>query len=227
MNDYKELFDSLDINNPRYIDGFIFLINKILLERNSFVKSDKEGNREEFFEIIKAALSELRQNNEKIDFLAAGHSSLAFKINDKVIKIGKSRIDETKNRKEFSCTIPILRDESYKVSDNEYYTLQVSPYVDVDEITNEELYETYCKLRKEGYIWNDPTKDNVGRMTEDIDYNGYHYSKGDLVILDLEDMAYVGEITPDVVMDEICFSSYNGNVYKFETRYMEEKNKTR
>ena len=42
------------------------------------------------------------------------------------------------------------------------------------------------------------------------------------MIIDLEDFAYVGEFTPDIILDEICYTAYNGNVYKFETRYISE-----
>ena len=165
---------------------------------------------------------------DQVEYLLSGHSSLAFKINDKVLKIGKSEIDTKKYRKDFSCTIPMFLDECMEIGDKEFYTLQITPYVDTRDISNEDLYAAYEKLRKEGYIWNDPTNDNVGRIQSDIDYNGTHYSKGDVVILDLEDIAYVGEITSDDVLDEISCMSYNRNVYRFETKYMDEyhKNKT-
>ena len=164
----------------------------------------------------------LGANNEQIEFIDSGHSSLAFKLNDKVIKIGKMNSDYNKYKKDFSCAVPLFFDICYKIGEREYYTMQVCPYVDTQNISNEDLYDVYCSLRKLGYIWNDPTTENVGKIIEDFDFQGKHYSKGDLVLIDLEDIAYVGEVTPDIVLDEISYMSYNRNVYKFETRYMEE-----
>ena len=53
----------------------------------------------------------------------------------------------------------------------------------------------------------------------------HKYKKGDLVVIDLDDIAYVGEETSDIILEEISMMSYNRNVYRFETRYIEEKEK--
>ena len=222
---YRELFNNLDPNDPDYLDYFISLINQVLIDRNIFVQSsDNNDKRLEFYDILRDVLSKMPHT--RIEFIASGHSSLTFKIDDKGLKIGKSAIDTKKNRKSFPCLIPVFVDECHKIDDREYYTLQVTPYVDTLDIADEDVYSTYKKLRDLGYIWNDPTLANTGRIIKDIDYNGHHYKKGDLVIIDLEDIAYVGlEETSDEIMEEIAISSYNGNVYKFETRYAEEKRK--
>ena len=103
--------------------------------------------------------------------------------------------------------------------------------MDTKNITLEDVYNAYSNIRNLGYIWNDPKEENVGRI---INVEGckigdkkylpqYQYKKGDLVVIDLEDIAYVGEETDDIVLTEITYSSYNRNVYRFETRNMEEK----
>lgn len=222
-NEYRQMFEKLDYTDSNYIDNFINLINKLLIERDSFVKnSSNDSKRIEFYGKLKKILIDECVDSVSINYLSSGHSSLAFRINDKVIKIGKSNSDNKKLKKDFPCTIPLFLDEYYKIDEMEYYTIQSSLYVDTSNIFIEDVYQAYYNLRKIGYIWNDPTIENVGRIIEDFDYNGYHYSKGDIVIIDLEDFAYVGEVTPDIILDEICYSAYNGNVYKFENRYISE-----
>ena len=72
--------------------------------------------------------------------------------------------------------------------------------------------------------WNDPKRENVGRIIQDIEHNGHYYKTGDLVIIDF---AYVGEITPEEVLAEIAWTSYNSKTYEYEMRYIREKEKTR
>ena len=222
-NKYRQMFESLDCTDSNYIDNFINLISNLLIERDSFVNnSSNDGKRVEFYSILKKILIDECVGDVGINYLSSGHSSLAFRIKNKVIKIGKTNGDNKRLKKDFPCTIPLFLDECYRIDEKEYYTIQLSLYVDTSNISVEDVYQAYFNLRKIGYIWNDPTVDNVGRIIEDFDYNGYHYSKGDIVIIDLEDFAYVGEFTPDIILDEICYTAYNGNVYKFETRYISE-----
>ncbi|MBQ9319035.1 MAG: hypothetical protein IJR82_05330 [Bacilli bacterium] len=221
---YKSQFGNLDPFDVNYIDNFIELIESILKERNSFVKSTGDDkNRKVFFTCLKGLLIELGVKNKMIEFLTSGHSSLAFKIDDKVLKIGKATWDLSP-AKQFSCTVPVYFEKCQMIGEHEYYTLQLTQYVDVDKISEEELYSVYKELRKLGYIWNDPTIENVGKIIEDLDYNGIHYAEGSLVVVDLEDMSYVGEVTPDVVLDWLCYEGYNRKAYIYEERYTEEKN---
>ena len=222
---YRELFNKLNPNDPNYLDYFISVLNQILIGRNVFVQSsNNEEKRLEFYDILRDTLSAM--DYKSIEFIGSGHTSLTFKVDDKVIKIGKSTVDLKKYKKDFPVLIPTFVDECHKIDEKEFYTLQVTPYVDTLDIDKEDVYSTYKRMRDLGYIWNDPTIDNTGRILKDINHNGHHYKKGDLVIIDLEDIAYVGlEETPDEIMEEIAISSYNPDVYKFETRYAEEKRK--
>ncbi len=229
MKDYNDLFKQLKIykDNEEYLNNFIELIKSILYERTSFVKnSDNNQLREEFFDKLKDIFKDIfkdKNMSDNIEYLSSGHTALAFKIGDNVLKIGKTNY--TGKQQEFDCLIPILLDKSFKVDNREYYTIQLSPYVDTSNITEDDLYSSYKRLRDLGYIWNDPTPENLGRIISDIETDKFSYKKGDLVIIDLEDLAYVGEVTPDIVLDEIAFSSYNSRTYRYETRYIAEKGK--
>lgn len=220
---YNELFNRLNPYDSNYIDYFISLISQILLDRNKFVQSsNNDDKRIVFYNILREKIRKL--NAKKIEYIGSGHSTLSFKIGDKVLKIGKGKTKRKRNLDNIPVLIPLFEDECYEIAPDEFYTLQITPYVSILDISDEDVYQTYKKLRDLGYIWNDPTLDNTGRIIEEMDYNGHHYKKGDLVIIDLEDIAYIGlEETPDYIMEEISISSYNSNVYKFETRYTKEK----
>ena len=235
MNEYNERFNKLKeiTNNEEYLNKLISTIKEILYERTSFVKnSDNDSLRNEYFNtILKDTISNTYNNldnktnmNTDIEYIGSGHSSLVFRIGDLVFKIEKSstktKLDEYDD---FTCTIPVLSSDCFKVDEKEFYTTQVTPLVDTNEIEEEEVYEAYKNLRDLGYIWNDPKAENIGRIMHDITINGHEYKKGDIVIIDLEDFAYVGEITPDEVLDEISWSSYNSKTYTYETRHMREK----
>jgi len=220
---YRELFNKLNPNDPNYLDYFISLLNQVLIDRNIFVQSStNQEKRLEFYDVLRDVLSNMNYRN--IEFIGCGHSSLTFKIDDQVLKIGKSKVDEKKFKRDFPVLIPLFVDECHQIDEREYYTLQVTPYVDTLDIDKEDVYTTYKRMRDLGYIWNDPTIENTGRIVKDIDYNGHHYKKGDLVIIDLEDIAYVGlDETPDYILEEISLMSYNRDVYNYEMRYIEEK----
>ena len=223
---YKELFNKLKSikDKKEYLDELIKLIEQILYERTWFVKNSSNSDlRKKFFDFLKLKIEELSKESD-IEFIGCGHTSLAFKIGDIVIKVGKEDNNHMQKRNySYDCLIPVFFNQYFKVDEKEYYTIQISPLVSIDNITEEELYETYKRLRNYGYIWNDPTFDNVGRIIKDIEFNGHLYKKGDIVILDLEDLAYVGEETPDIVLEEIAIAGYNQKTYVYETRYIEEK----
>ena len=235
--DYKTMLDSLKQYNDenKYIDELVKLIRVIQYERQAFVKnSDNNLARDEFFDFLKNEFIEVyriykekkqtKTNvSEDIEFVGFGRSSLAFRIGDYVLKISKRKTNNILY--EFQCLIPVFYFVENKISDNEYYSLQLTPYVDTKDLTKEDTYLAYKELRKLGYIWNDPKPSNIGRIINDFEYLDKVYKSGDIVIIDLEDLAYVGEYTPEAVMDELAFDSYNPRTYTFEERYNEERMK--
>ena len=94
---YRKIFDSLDPSDDNYIDNFIKAISQVLIERDIFVKNSVNNDkRVEFYELLRNQL--IRLNARKIEFIGCGHSSLAFRIGDIVVKIGKSETNEKKIR---------------------------------------------------------------------------------------------------------------------------------
>lgn len=168
---------------------------------------------------------------EDIEYIGSGYKSIALRVGDNVLKLGKHDYKYTGKQLDTKYQIPTYIKDRYEIGEKIYLEVQVAPYVDIKNITLENVYETYSNIRDLGYIWNDPKEDNMGRIINvggckigDKTYLPKHqYNKGDIVILDLEDIAYVGEETSDLILDEISMMSYNRNVYNFETRKMEEK----
>lgn len=100
-----------------------------------------------------------------------------------------------------------------EISSNEGYSIELTPLVDTKDLTDEDTYEAYKKIRSLGYIWNDPAPNNIGKIIKTIECHNIVYEKGDIVIVDLEDFAYVGEVTPEEVIDKVAFYSYNQKAY--------------
>lgn len=233
---YREEFLKLnELDDNDYLNELTVLISKIMYERDRYVKnSDNDALRRDFYRILRHKLEDFcvtKKGLTKVELIGCGHTSLAIRIDDKVLKVGKvNNLNSMNQNLDFKCLIPNFYEEAFKISDKEYYTLQLSPMVDTMSINDEDVYEAYKELRKNGYIWNDPTKDNIGRVINDFNFNERIYKAGDIVIIDLEDLAYVGrgEIS-DEVLEEISMMSYNRDVYNFEVRYTEEelKKKTR
>ena len=239
--EYKIMFESLKKHEDvdQYLNEFVNLISKILYSRIIFVKnSDNDVLRNSFYRFLKDKIkeiynsykdssSEIKKIFDDIEYIGCGHSSLAIRIGDKVIKVGKEKYDYALNREyNFDCLIPIFYYNSFKIADNEYYTLEVSPLIDNKNIKEEDVYNVYKNLRDLGYIWNDPKPENVGKIIKDISFKNHLYKKGDIVIIDLQDLAYVGEVTTDEILEEISMVGYNQKTYIYETRYMKEKGRS-
>lgn len=231
--EYQVLFDSLKkySSEKDYLDYLTFLIKEAMYERTVFVpNSDNDSIREDFYKTLRNQLEDIYHSyksnksiEEDIQFVGCGHTSLAFRMGDVVFKIGKKDHNLFTKKNDFSCLIPVFYQSITPVGEREFYEVQVTPYVDTHDISEEDVYSVYKSLREYGYIWNDPTFDNTGRVRSNFSLQGREYHAGDLVIIDLEDLAYVGEETSDDVLDEISMMSYNRKTYQFEMRYIEEK----
>lgn len=242
----KELFDSLKSysnNKEIYISKIIENVIFVLSNRRVINKPDLDENKiKEFSNYIKSILTELYEdyitrkdskNNiaQDIEYIGLGFTFITFRVGDNVIKFGKSETPLSKLTLNSSYQVPFYLRESYEIGSRVNFRVEVCPYVETTNISYEDLYETYSNIRDLGYIWNDPKEENMGRIisVDGCKICGKTYlpstqlKKGDLVLIDLDDIAYVGKETSDIILEEISMMSYNTNVYKFETRYMEEK----
>lgn len=212
-------------NNKEYLDNTIEDILKEIYGEKFNSKDFKVG-----IDTIKIIIKELCQNENKtygnIEYLGKGTFSYVLAVGDKVLKIGIKRYTDSFPNNPYIIT-PLLR-ESIKINKENKIFLEVTERVDTKtEVTTEELYQLYKKIRDLGLVWTDVAKRNVGRLKKDniVHWNTPLYptdealelkkyinasqlKKGDLIILDA-DHIYEGY-------------KYNLTNKEFEDRYQEE-----
>lgn len=212
-------------NNEEYLDNTIEDILKEIYREKFNSKDFKVG-----IDTIKIIIKELCQNENKtygdIEYLGKGTFSYVLAVGDKVLKIGIKRYTDSFPNNPYIIT-PLLR-ESIKINKENKIFLEVTERVDTKtEVTTEELYQLYKKIRALGLVWTDVAKRNVGRLKKDniVHWNTPLYptdealelkkyinasqlKKGELIILDA-DHIYEGY-------------KYNLTNKEFEDRYQEE-----
>lgn len=212
-------------NNEEYLNNTIEDILKEIYGEKFNGKDFKIG-----IDTIKIIIKELCQNENKtygdIEYLGKGTFSYVLAVGDKVLKIGIKRYTDSFPNNPYIIT-PLLR-ESIKINEENKIFLEVTERVDTKtEVTTEELYQLYKKIRALGLVWTDVAKRNVGRLKKDniVHWNTPLYptdealelkkyinapqlKKGDLIILDA-DHIYEGY-------------KYNLTNKEFEDRYQEE-----
>lgn len=212
-------------NNKEYLDNTIEDILKEIYGEKFNSKDFKVG-----IDTIKIIIKELCQNENKtygdIEYLGKGTFSYVLAVGDKVLKIGIKRYTDSFPNNPYIIT-PLLR-ESIKINEENKIFLEVTERVDTKtEVTTEELYQLYKKIRDLGLVWTDVAKRNVGRLKKDnivhwntplsptdeaLELKKYinapQLKKGDLIILDA-DHIYEGY-------------KYNLTNKEFEDRYQEE-----
>lgn len=212
-------------NNKEYLDNTIEDILKEIYGEKFNNKDFKVG-----IDTIKIIIKELCQNENKtygdIEYLGKGTFSYVLAVGDKVLKIGIKRYTDSFPNNPYIIT-PLLR-ESIKINEENKIFLEVTERVDTKtEVTTEELYQLYKKIRALGLVWTDVAKRNVGRLKKDnivhwntplsptdeaLELKKYinasQLKKGDLIILDA-DHIYEGY-------------KYNLTNKEFEDHYQEE-----
>ena len=246
----RELIEKLKVysnDKDKYISKIVDNVIFVLVNRRN-LKQDKldEKKLEKFSNYAKQILKDIYEDYverkgtkndlcEDIEYVGLGFRFITLRVGDLVLKIGKDDHTIPKQQLDSIYQVPIYIRESYEIGNRAHFRVEVSPYVDTKNITYEDTYKAYSNVRNLGYIWNDPKQENLGRIinVEGCKIGGKKYEpskylkKGDLVLIDLDDIAYVGEETSDTIMEEISMMSYNRNVYTFETRYMKEKEEKR
>lgn len=240
------LFNNIDMfqNNPKeFVRYLVRAVVEVLMCRRDYKYinlnememvrfiSDVERIFIEIYEDYLKRTGSVNDLANIIEYVGSGHSSLAFRIGDNVIKIGNAPFGSLPSLIDSNDFVPVYFKKVYTIGINVHFKVEVNPYVNKVSLNDEELYNVYASIRDQGFIWNDPKSDNIGSIinTEGCMIDGEmrkptkEYVPGQLVVFDLEDMAFVGEETPEVILTGFSYHSYNPNVYTFETRWIKER----
>lgn len=121
------------------------------------------GDKELFSMMIKEVIDKEDVRLSDVTFVGGGAYSKAFGVGSKVIKVGNDAMtyNITKNSSRFLQ--PLIRHQQEGEG-----RIEISEKVDMKtKVSEEELYEVYADIRKEGMIWTDAKYDNVGRLIKD------------------------------------------------------------
>lgn len=186
-------------------------------------------------------VDEVAQNENvdisKLEYIGKGSLTEVYKLGNKVIKFGKNRLTD-KIPYHRRILQPLVRRRVYNSFKDIY--IEIAEYIKTDnEITDEDAYAIYKELRKDGIIWFDAKRENLGRLEKDnIAHSneqiyvknetvGYipetinkeeTLHKGDLVILDT-DLLFRAQNFDERLLN----SNINKEFYQLcEQRYQEE-----
>ena len=237
------------LNQYGFSKDKIDMVNQIIINNKKLVSeeilSSAVGMRDLKDDIIKDTVSIITEelmhneniNYEDINILSkSGAYSIAYKIGDKVLKIGKKREVFTKiNNKRFLQ--PLYRDEILDKDDKDFlFCIEITEFVDTKNITKEDVYFIYKELRDCGLVWTDCKGDNLGRLLKDnkvyfkgidkVDKNATGYINDNIEILKKGDLVIIDN---DYIYNEEDFFNNNhlvpsGYFYEFEQRYRNEHN---
>ena len=226
----KKIEDYLD-DNPKVIAEYI---------ANMSTSISYGINIELLSEIVLLIIKDIINNTDSkysdFEFIGQGVFSKVFRIGAKVLKIGSCRGTERFNNNPYILK-PLLR-RYIDVGRNLFF--EITELVDTNiNITPEDLYNLYKKLRELHLVWIDVSLDNVGRLLKDnkiywksnlnpsdsvLNLDQYIGNetllKGDLVILDAD---YIFNENDRRLRKELL---YNPLFNKFETRYKKETSKS-
>lgn len=238
-----ELNSSIDITeenkkliDKKYNDNKKEFAGAILLTR--FFSSLSDIDKENLESVLAMIIDEIKDNENvrfvDIKLLNGGNYSNVIEIGDKILKIGSERMKFNIPNSKYILK-PIIRKNLSLIS-SEQIVIEVSEKVDTNvNLTDEQLYQFYKKLRMDGIIWTDINSRNLGILLKD---NIVHY---DNVSLDNNAKGIIGNddmilkkgnyviIDTDFIYDEeddnINWSNMKSMM--FETRYINELNEER
>ena len=242
LMDLKKDIDILKINinkdevidkiNNRMDNDLDIVLMEIISTKFNYQKFEKEKIFPYLKRIIYELCTEEKVKYHDIKYVGGGDYSSCFKIGGKYFKIGdKRRTFHIKNNKRFLQ--PLRREEIKSLDDEFMFCLEINEEVDTKNITDEDVYQIYKELRREGLIWTDPKKANLGRLLKDnkVYFDGVDYVDiaGTGFLTDIDYSLKAGElviIDTDFIYeeDDLDYLNHTTNLWTyFEQRYQEEK----
>jgi hypothetical protein len=186
-------------------------------------------------DVLKLLIIEIIKNeNAKysdIEYNGGGFSRILL-IGDKVIKIGNRKTKSFPNNP--YIVAPLLRKEIG--TNNKTCFVEVTERVETNiDISNEDLYQLYKKLRDLGLIWTDIKAQNVGRLKKEniIHWNkelkpsekvlGLTEKRGDIILKEGELVVLDADFIYDENDSNINYVNNRELTEEFEKKYQNEK----
>ena len=236
-------------NFDKLVESMYFSLNNISKEDARRLESNPD--REAIIDIIKMVFEEVCKN-EDVNFsdikrIGRGGFTDVYQVGEKVIKIGHGRGNKVFPNNPYIIA-PLMRKEFAFKNGKRYEGafVEVTERVDIlddKDVSEEELYALYSRMREIGLEWMDIEARNVGLLRRDnsIYWNevlepsdealglaprvgaGVHLKKGDLVILDA-DFIYEEGSVPKALTEASEDEEYGFiRIWrKFNERYNEE-----
>ena len=193
-----------EINPEKFAASHSLLVSKIASHAAYNKKNPIDAKTVNALTLIFEEIAENEDTDlSTIQFLKSGHFSQAYKLGNKVIKLGRPKYTY-KIPYHKRLLQPLIRRDI--LPENLY--IEITEYLSPGKpITEEDVYSVYKSLRNDGILWLDPSPENLARLEKDnvihFKYNlnveddslGYIpsnskkdqvLSKGDLVVIDLD-----------------------------------------
>lgn len=156
------------------ITAFIRFDKEVIYKGGTIIgKLFQDENEKKIMPYVEELLGNKRLNASNIEMIGGGGSSLVFKINDKVLKLG-----ETRNNKYVFINHRILESQERKVFEDEneniLFYLEIMNYVLTGDVTPDEMEELRTDLLRQGLYWDDVKLENCG-VLQDGDTNDSYF----------------------------------------------------
>ena len=145
----------------------------------------------EIMEKIGSACMECGGTIRSIKLVHDGQDALVFECEGEIIKLITLNYGTNKLSSHIANCDAILRLNTEYCLDlkgknqNVKMTILTEKKLSKENITQADIYDVYFKLREDGYIWNDPRKENLGR-------NEY----GKVLLFDYGQLMYINSLDP-------------------------------
>lgn len=165
-------------------------ILEILINRYNYCGLTIE-NYTEIMEKIENACIDCGGTIKSIKLVHIGQDALVFECEGEIIKLITLDYGTNKLSSHIANCDAILRlNSEYCLnikgkSQNVKITILTEKRLNTENITQADVYDMYFKLRDDGYIWNDPRKENLGRN-----------ELGKLLLFDYGQIIYINALDP-------------------------------
>ena len=227
-----------ELNPVKFDDLHSLIVSKIATNAAYKQKNPLDSKTVNALTLIFEEIAENENTDlSNIQFLKSGFFSQAYKLGNKVIKLGRPHFNH-KIPYHKRLLQPLIRREILPES----LYIEISEYLKPGKpITEEDIYSVYKSLRDDGILWLDPSLENIARLEKDniihfkdklnVEDESLGYipsnskkdqvlSKGDLVVIDLD---FLIEENDKETFDKACKFINTSPYKKYEHKYQKEK----